>query len=210
MTSHVQEAPHETREEITFGHELLRKATHMGALVIPGGYYLLGLSKVQMLYIMLPITALMILIDLSRLRGWRFWTNFAEPLVGGMVRSHEKDGDFTGATYILTSVCCTVALFARPIAVAALAFIIVGDTLAAIIGRKFGRLRFGRKSVEGSLACLVGTVIVALVAPDLSLQAGIFGAVVATVTEAVSLGIDDNISVPVISGLAMSLFIRFF
>lgn len=197
-----------TSDHIPFSQELWRKATHTGALIIPAGYYLLDLSKAQMLAIMIPAALLMVLIDISRLRQWRFWKSIAGPLGGGMVRSHEIAGDFTGATYILISVCCTVALYDRPIAVAALAFIVVGDTLAALVGRKFGRHKFGRKSVEGSLACLAGTIGVALVVPGIPLAAALLGAVVAAVTEALSTKVDDNISVPILSGLAMTLFLK--
>ena len=125
-----------------------------------------------------------------------------------MVREHEDAGDFTGATYILLSTCLTVALYDKSVAIAALAFIIVGDTFAAIIGRKFGRHRFGRKSVEGSLGCLAGTAIVAFLAPGLTTPIAMIGAVTATITEAVSFKIDDNISVPIVSGLIMSLSIK--
>ncbi len=191
--------------QIPFSQEVWRKATHMGALVIPGAYYGLALSRAEMLYIMIPVALAMVIIDISRLRQWSFWNCFACKIGGKMVRDHEDAGDFTGATYILLSVCGTVALYDKPFAIAALAFIIVGDTFAALIGRKFGRHRFGRKSVEGSLACLAGTVIVACLAPGISLTVGLIGAVVATVVEALSTRIDDNISVPILSGLAMTL-----
>jgi len=191
--------------QIPFSQELWRKATHLGAMIIPGGYYLLALSKLQMLAVMIPIAVLMILIDISRLRNWSFWYRFACRIGGRMVRGHETAGDFTGATYILLSVCFTVAFYSRPIAVAALSFIIVGDTLAALIGRKFGRHWFGRKSVEGSLGCLLGTVLVALLVPELTLTVALVGAVVATVAEALSTKIDDNITVPILAGLAMTL-----
>ena len=194
--------------QIPFSQELWRKGTHMGALVIPVGYYILGLSKSQMLVIMIPIALLMLLIDISRLRQWALWKKIANPIGGRMIRGHELAGDFTGATYILLSVCLTVAMYSKPVAIAALAFIVVGDTLAALIGRRFGRHRFGRKSVEGSLGCLAGTLLVALLVPDLTLAVALFGAVVATVTEALSTKIDDNISVPIISGLAMTLLFQ--
>lgn len=191
--------------QIPFSQELLRKATHMGALCIPGGYHLLSLDKVGALYIMVPVTLLMIGIDIARLRNRGFWRNIFGPLAGKMVRGHEVAGDFTGATYILISVCLTIALYEKYIAIAALSFIIVGDTFAALIGRKLGRHKFGRKSVEGSLGCLLGTVIVAFLVPQVALEIALTGAVVATVTEALSTRIDDNISVPIISGLAMTL-----
>ncbi len=159
-----------------------------------------------MLMIMIPIATLMLVIDISRLRQWRFWTSFARRIAGSLIRHHEQAGDFTGASYILISVCLTVALFTKPIAIAALSFIIVGDTFAAIIGRKYGRLRFYRsKTVEGSLACLGGTLVVAMLVPDIALPVTIAGAATATIIEAFPLGVDDNISVPLVSGLVMTL-----
>ena len=204
MTNGATEA-----NQISFGGELARKATHMCALVIPGGYYFLGLSKAEMLYIMIPVTLAVIVIDISRLREWRFWKQYLVRLFGRMVRHHEMQGDFTGATYILLSTCFTVALYSKPIAIAALSFIIVGDTFAALIGRKFGKHKFRNKSLEGSAGCLVGTVIVALVVPDLVMPVAMIGAVVAMLAEALSFGIDDNVSVPIVSGLAMTLLQRF-
>jgi len=183
----------------------MRKGTHMVALVIPGGYYFLHLERPEMLSIMIPITVAMILIDVARLRQWLFWKAFARKILSPVIRQHEMAGDFTGATYILLSVCLTVSLYDKPIAIAAMAFIIVGDTLAALIGRRFGRHRFGNKSVEGSLACLAGTVIVAVIVPDLPMGIRLFGAVVATIVEALPLDIDDNITVPILSGLSMTL-----
>lgn len=181
----------------------------MVALVIPGGYYFLRLSKAEMLSIMIPVTLLMILIDISRLRQWPLWRNGFGLVFAPMIRPHEQQGDFTGATYILISVCATVALFSPPVAVVALAFIIVGDTFAAIVGRRWGRHRFlNGKSLEGSLACLAGTAAIALLAPDIALPVALAGAAVATIVEALPLGVDDNISVPLVSGLVMTFLVQ--
>ncbi|MEW5994563.1 MAG: hypothetical protein AB1744_09220 [Candidatus Zixiibacteriota bacterium] len=192
-------------EQISFSRELLRKATHLGALIIPGGYYLLSLERADMLAIMVPVTVGMILIDVARLRQWWFWRRLARPVIRPLIRQHEAAGDFTGASYILLSVCLTVALFVKPIAIAALCFIIVGDVFAAIIGRSVGRHRFGRKTVEGSLGCLAGTLLVALFIPELPWTIKLSGAVIATVVEALPLGVDDNVSVPILAGLGMTL-----
>ena len=195
----------EVAQQISFGRELARKATHMAALIIPGGYYLLKLSRSEVLAIMIPVAILMILIDIARFREWALWRGFARPIISPIIRKHEMDGDFTGATYILVTACLTIGLFDKPIAVAALAFIIVGDSFAAIIGRRWGRHRIGRKSIEGSLGCLLGTLIVAALTPGLAFSIAAFGAVVATVTEFLSLKIDDNVSVPLVAGVAMML-----
>jgi dolichol kinase len=194
--------------QISFKQELARKATHMGALIIPCGYFLFGLDKCTALTIMIPITLGMILIDISRLRNWVLWRKIGSRIIGPMVRHHEQRGDFTGASYILLSSCITIGLYAKPIAIASLAFIIVGDSFAAVIGRKWGKHRFGRKSIEGSLSCLFGCVLVALCGPYFNLPIfpiALAGAVLATIVEALSSKIDDNISVPLLTGLGMTL-----
>ncbi|HDL02617.1 MAG TPA: hypothetical protein ENH25_00640 [candidate division Zixibacteria bacterium] len=127
-----------------------------------------------------------------------------------MVRSTETSGDFTGATYILSTVCFTAAFYSKPVAAAALAFIIVGDPASALFGRRYGKHRFKNKSLEGSLAFLVPATIVGIFAPELPVTVGILGAIVATVTEAVSFKVDDNTTVPLISGLVMTLALKIF
>lgn len=191
--------------QIPFLQEFWRKTTHMIALVIPAGYVLLGLTRSEMLAVMIPVAILMVIVDIARLRCWSFWTGFWEHIFGRMIRPHEKRGDFTGATYILVTVCLTVALFDKPVAVAAITFIIVGDTFAALVGRRWGRHRIGAKSLEGSTACLISTLVVAVAVPNLAWPVGLIGAVSATVVEALPLGMDDNVSVPLLSGLVMTL-----
>jgi len=192
--------------QISMAQEMWRKGTHVFALVIPGGYYLLQLTRGGMLAVMIPITLVVILADVSRLRGWGLWRFGFGRVFGRMIRPHEQRGDFTGATYILTTVCLTVAMFDKPIAIAAVAFIIVGDTLAALVGRKYGRHRFfSGKSWEGSASCLIGTLAVAAFTPGLDRSVAVIGAVAAAVVEALPLGVDDNVTVPVLSGLVMTL-----
>ncbi len=202
----MQEQVHSDPGQITFGQEILRKTTHMFALVLPGGYYFLELNRAELLVYLIPSTILVIILDISRLRGWQLWFKVLKPVVGRMVRSHEAAGDFTGATYILITFCFVVAVFDKPVAIAALAFIIVGDTFAALVGRRWGKHRFfNGKSIEGSIACLIGTLIVAIFTPNLIVPVAVTGAVVAAFVEALPLGIDDNVSVPLLSGLVMTL-----
>jgi dolichol kinase len=199
--------PHQGGNQITFKGELFRKLTHLFALVIPAGYFILGLSKGQALAIMIPITLAMIAIDVGRLRNWKLWHYF-KGIISPIIREHEMKGDFTGASYILATSCLCIALFSKPVTLAALTFIMVGDPASAIIGRKFGRIHFWTKSLEGSLAFLAAASIVALIDARLPLPVAYIGAFVATVTEAVSFYVDDNASVPLVSGLVMQLIMN--
>ena len=202
--------------EISFYNEFRRKAIHLFALTIPIGYFLL--PKTPSLLILSPFVAGAIMIDIVRLRKLPLH-GFLNRLLGSILRDHEEE-DFAGASYILSASFLSILLFHKSVAMAAISFIILGDIAAALIGRRFGKTKipwsltkvnpFGndRKSLEGSLSCLLMCLVVAMVIPQLPLWIGIIGAVTATVAEGVSLPINDNFSVPLLSGLCMELLRR--
>ena len=87
--------------------------------------------------------------------------------------------------------------------------IILGDFAAALVGRRFGRHRFGgNRSWEGSLAFLVAATIPVFLIPGLPVGIGIAAALLATFVEAFSRVIDDNLSVPILTGLFVHLALR--
>ncbi len=200
-------------QQISFSAELLRKGTHIGALIVPILYiWVLDENRKIALSILVPVALLMTLIDVSRLRRWKLWEVF-KPFTGSMVRKHEEAGDFTGAFYILWMFCLVIAMFDPAIAAISASFIIVGDTLAALIGRRFGKRKFRGKSLEGSMACLFGTVVVAYAGHELfniPLIVTVFGAFTAALVEAIPDFVDDNLSVPLLSALAMTLAVKLF
>lgn len=203
--------------EISFYNEFKRKATHFFALTIPIGYYLL--PKLPSLLIFAPFVLGSILMDIIRLRKLPLH-GILNRLLGPVLREHESQ-DFAGSSYILSAAFLCILLFDKKAAVAAIAFIILGDIAAAMIGRKFGRTKLpllyskgrsnrnSRKSLEGSLSCLAVCILVAVVVPHLPLWIGLVGALVATIIEGANLPIDDNFSVPLVSGLVMHLLLRF-
>ncbi len=194
-------------KKLSYKGELFRKLTHLLAFIIPGAYVFFPMSRELVLSIMIPITLCMIIIDVARLRDWRLW-RLLKKILSPIIRESEEGGDFTGATYILMTACLAIALFSRPVAALALAFIIVGDPASALIGRKFGRHKFKSKSLEGSLAFLAAAILIAFVMPEVPLTVKIIGALVATITEAVSFRVDDNATVPLVSGLVMTLILK--
>lgn len=192
--------------QISFSSEVIRKLTHTGALIIPISYYYFDISKQAMLLYVGVAFLLMLLTDISRIKNLNIWNKLIKKLISPIIRQHEFDGDFTGATYILLSIFLTILLFTKPIAVTAIAFIMVGDSLAALIGRKFGRHKiFKTKSIEGLLGCLAGTLTVAFFAPELTFFVTIPGAFIAAIVESLPLQVDDNLTVPLISGLSMMI-----
>jgi len=185
--------------------EILRKLANLIALFIPIVYYFVptGIGK----YIMLLIALVFLIIDLARLKLSLFKDIFVL-VFGSSLRKHEV-WSVTGATYLVMGALISVLLFPKMIAIAALLYVIVGDTFAAVIGLKFGTLKLFRKSLVGSLSFLVVSVVIAhllsILPPDpLPFKVGFVGAAVAALIEALPLNLDDNFAVPIVAGAIMT------
>lgn len=188
--------------EISFLNEVKRKAIHLFALIIPVSYYLLPQSIAPLIYIIVALAS--ITVDVIRIKKYhigRVLTWVLRPIL----RRHERRG-FTGSSYILSAMALSIIFFEKNIAVAVISFIIVGDVAAAIVGRVFGKLKtINQKSLEGSSAFLFSCLLIIWIVPGFPFEIGVIGAVVATVVETLPLPIDDNFTVPLISGAVMEI-----
>ena len=190
-------------KDISYQQEALRKSTHFIALLIPTSYIIF--PREWAIAVMATAFLLVAAFEFFRLRRWRPWT-LIEPYVGGMIRPKEQSGNFTGAFYILLAGTLTIAFFPRYVATTAITFDILGDVASAMIGRKFGHHKIrGQKSFEGAAGFLVVALLIIVIMPKVPYTVGIVGAVVASLVEAVSIYRDDNLTVPLSSGLVMYL-----
>ncbi|MBN2537489.1 phosphatidate cytidylyltransferase [candidate division WOR-3 bacterium] len=145
-------------------------------------------------------------------------------LFGSLLRRREFSS-LTGGSYLmLASLVCMLVFGSgslgtsqaqgKAVFIAAVSFLVVGDTLAAIVGLSFGRIRVFRKTVEGTLAGLASCVLIAwlvsvLPGLDLPLGVGILGAVSASLVEALPIEVNDNVVIPVFSGSVMMIALQF-
>lgn len=128
--------------------------------------------------------------------------NLFMTVFGPAIRKHEKQ-KLTGATYVFTGAVLSIFLFPKSIAVPALLILSISDTLAAIVGIPFGRHRFLKKSLEGSISFLISTLIILyLFFPDKHV-ANILIAVIATLAEAYPMKLDDNFLIPLLTGVLL-------
>lgn len=188
---------------ISLRSELTRKFVHIAFSAIPLSYYLLP-QPFGILGLILATTSL-VLVDILRLRWKRVSVLFTR-CFGGMLRGGE-DRDLLGSSYYVMSACVCVLVFEQDIALSALANLVIGDSVAALVGRRFGGPRFGDKSLAGSIACFTACMIVGLLIIRSSWIV-LAGALVATIAEAAPVSVNDNIRVPILSGLVMQV-IRF-
>ncbi len=194
--------------EQSYAAELVRKGIHLSSLSIPILYYYV--SKETALSILIPVTVIFLLTDVARLFHGRAGQIFMQ-VFGFLLRPHERHDRgrrLTGASYVLLSATASVLIFPKVIVITAFAILIVSDSAAALIGRKFGRHPFLKKSAEGSTAFFVTALIIIAVTPKIAYVPaeyliGAFAALIGAVVEAVSIGIDDNVSIPFSIGVTM-------
>ncbi len=175
---------------------------------MPLSYYFIFQNRKMMFLILIPLTVIALIIDIARLEHKTFKRIFFN-LVGLLLRKHEIH-NFTGATYLMISAVLCIGFFPKEIAVVSLAFLAIGDTLAALVGIPFGKRKIlnTSKSLEGSLACFAGCFVFGLF--FLHPVVAMIGAFTATIAEFSWIPIDDNIKIPIASGLVMSFVNMFF
>jgi len=169
--------------------------------VIPVG--ILILPRRTSIYALALSTFLMLVIEFLRLRSPSFALLFNRTF-GIIMRKHERRS-LTSSTYLLSSCLLADLLYTKEIAAGAILFLVLGDVSAALVGTYWGKIHIGKKSLTGSLACLSSCLFVVWIVPNLSFRVGLWGAVLATATELFPLPIDDNFTIPLLSGGIMQI-----
>ena len=184
--------------------ELRRKSIHLLGLVVPILYFFT--SRDLAIIGVGGLVTLALAAELLKGLVPTFRVIFLR-IFSPILRSQEQKGGLTGATYFLIGSFLCILLFDKTLAIVCLCFLTLGDLCAALIGKQWGRIKlFSRKSLEGSLACFVVCTTVALLI-GLHPVVAIAGALAATLIELLPIGVDDNVTIPLISGLAMHLLI---
>ncbi len=123
-----------------------------------------------------------------------------------------KEAEFrrpTGVGYYLGGALATLYLFDLEPALAGLVILAVGDPAAAIIGKRWGRVRIGRKSLEGTLAFIACALTAGLLFrgfwPEISVVPFAAGVLAAALVELLPLKIDDNLILPPVAALAITV-----
>ena len=185
-------------------NEILRKLLHLVALAIP--FAILYLPRDTAIAVFLPATALLLAVDLLRQR-WDFLQKLFLLLAGRFMRPAEKNGITGSTSYFLSGTVCLL-FFDAYIAYTAMAFMIVGDAAAAIVGIKLGRIRLASgKSLEGSAACMGACLLFWLLFPQSGFYTALAAAILTTGLELVPVKrFNDNLFVPICCGLILQIF----
>lgn len=191
--------------------EINRKTFHLCGSIIPIVYFV-GLTHTTWMtqelatIVLGGFVAFVWTIEISRMYIPPFSRMFFA-VFGRWMRETEKT-KITGVAYYQLGAFLCIAFFPPHIAVASILFLVLGDLTAALIGISFGRIKIGKKSLEGTLAMFsvcFGTGMVMFHTTLLSEYSVFVGAATAALVELLEpFGIDDNLAIPVSSALALT------
>lgn len=129
--------------------------------------------------------------------------NISLPTLNPILRKEERRSWGSHTYYALGALIC-ILLYPEHIAIAATAILVIGDSVAALVGKAIGRHKiYKSKTLEGTLACFLSCMAVCYIL--LPLPMTIIGSLAATFTELFSTRLNDNFTIPVISGGIMAI-----
>ena len=183
-------------------NDLFRETIHASGIFVPVLASLFGIIPMALLISF--VSAIYSISELARLSGNSL------PVISTITRNAASQAElyeFTAAPlYFAIGVLATLLLFPAPINSAAIAIFVLGDSMASLFGGYISNkpLPFNKaKTLEGSVmgfifAFLGGSIFIS---PWLSL----IGAAVAMAIESLPLPVNDNVLIPLFTGLALVL-----
>ena len=193
---------------------LSRKVWHAGmGLLIVGIYALTPITRFQGVMLLAAFLGFIVTMEYLRLNNPKI-NELTVKLWKPLMRSCEVN-KVSGIPYYVGAALLGVAIFPKPVAILSLLYLAFGDPTASLFGVLFGdrSIRFAHgKSLIGCLsAVLVCGVVTILYGSTLNLNPSslailtVVGAFVGGFSELLPLEIDDNFSIPLVSGIALWL-----
>lgn len=192
---------------------LARKIWHItwgfAALVL---YYSLGWTQKQAAYICLVLAVLAFAFDIIRLKT-PVINQMAFKVMGPFMRASEAR-KISGLPYYALGMGLSLIFFENKIAVLSILYLTFSDPLSSLFGILFGKVRLlPGKSLEGSFSgfCVCYCITLIFITQyGISIEGiiifSLIAGVIGSLSEIVSaFKIDDNLTIPVLSGLGLTI-----
>ncbi len=192
---------------------ILRKLWHVSTGSL--GLYLFthsSESQTFWAFVILSIAVAGFLVDLIRNRIPSF-NVFVIRLMGPLMRRSEREG-VTGLPFYALGVSLSLFFYSRDIAIVSSMFLVFSDPLSSFFGVLYGKDKIlPNKSLQGAVAgfftCYLITLFYAMNTTTLGTHLLVFAIVAGVIGSASELvsafNVDDNLTIPVLSGLGMTL-----
>jgi glycerol-3-phosphate acyltransferase PlsY len=187
--------------------KLIRKIFHIfiGTIIIISLLYFYDKFNLLIVIGLGIIATFGLIIDFLRMFSEPFNDFLTNKLLPFVFYSEEKKG-INSATFFFFSASFSILFFNKAYAIISIAILTFADSLASIIGYKFGRIKIGSKTLEGGLVFFFISVSICLL--YIPFWKAIIIASLITLIELTSVKVDDNLSIPIITGFLLNIFGR--
>lgn len=190
----------------------LRKVWHisMGLLGLWAFFRFDIITKDVVIYGTAIIAALGFLMDIVRIKIPSL-NKYILKAMGPIIRKGEVNS-FSGLPFYALGVSICFYFFTEKIAILSILFLVFSDPISSYFGIRYGTVKIlPNKSIQGSVAgfciCYVITLIYCLYYGYVSMNLIFFAllaGVIGSVSELLSVFIDDNLTIPVVSGAGLT------
>lgn len=201
-------SPLRLRTDLHITRKLWHMATGLMGLAF---FYKSGLSVETVATTLLIFSACSFLVEYARLRNEKM-NQLLMVIMKPVMRESEKNS-VSGMPFYALGVSLSLFFFPERIAILSVLFLIFADPIASFCGILYGRDKIlPNKSLQGTIAafsvCYIVTLVYGLIhaTPSMNLLVfSILGGIIGAVSELCSQFVDDNLCIPVISGLGLFL-----
>jgi HAD superfamily phosphoserine phosphatase-like hydrolase len=197
------EKPQSRKSHSFSRQDLIRATIHMGGFFIPiASLYLL--NRYAIAFLIFLATLLYITSEFARMEGRHL--PITSMITLNAANKSEINEFITAPIFYATGIMMALILFSEPVGYASIAILTLGDGFAELVGRKIGIHSYPYnkgKSLEGSIfGFIVASMGASLFVSPLK---ALLGAVIGMFVESLPTPVNDNLTIPLVSGLVMSL-----
>lgn len=191
---------------------LIRKLWHVGAGL--AGLYVYYASQVSQREMAIYLFALSLIVLIEEALRLRFpaINKLTIRLMGPFMRESEVD-HYSGFVFYGLGVALSLFFFPERYAILSALFLMFADPISSAVGILYGEKKFlPNKSIEGSIACALTCYLITLFYMSCFGHTGIklflfsfLAGLIAAVSEMLSVWVDDNLTIPIFSGLGLTI-----
>ena len=189
--------------DFSYKREILRKLFHLSTCIF--ALMLLYFGKNICIPIFLSQAIIFFTLDFLRLKNRRIQKLYN--IFFGIVTKNYEENQITSASYVFLSLIIVTIIFEVQIASSALLIMSLSDPIASLIGRAYGEFHIFGKSLEGSIAFFIVSVVI-LYSFNFPSDTVLYVSVLSTLVELFSdrFHVDDNLSVPITVSILLFIF----
>jgi dolichol kinase len=190
---------------------LARKVWHMGMGLFIAFLYMAGVPRITAVVLLSCFLGLDLILETARLHIPALNEKIMRHC-GVLMRSSEATR-MSGTPYYIASAILAIGIFPKMIAVLAIVYLACGDPIASVFGILYGdkgpRFANGKSWIgtgAGMVTCFLTSLIflrVFGVESSLILPLSLIGGVAGGMAELLPIEVDDNFSIPVVSGFVL-------